>query len=71
MVIIQRYAGLNAKNCPIWVDTHFASLDEANRIQPDHRYRHIDTDPMPRPAPCYWADAYTVGLKPCCDRHVA
>jgi hypothetical protein len=67
--IIQRYAGLNDKNCPIWVDTAFTSLADANRFHSHHTYRTIQTDAMP--VHTYWADIYTVGIKPCCERHAA
>lgn len=68
--IIQRYAGLNSKNCPVWIDTAFPTLAEANSKCPDHSYRSIQTTPS-SDAPTYWADAHTVSLKPCCSKHAA
>lgn len=71
MTIIQRYAGMSALNCEIWIDTAFPTLEDSYS-HPDHIYRAITVEAISAGAQQrrnFWGDAHTVGIKPCCERH--
>jgi hypothetical protein len=69
--IIQRYVGLDQRNCPIWIDTAWGSLLEAhNHYLGQFSFRAITVEAADQ-APTFWATLDDVNLRPCCNRHVA
>lgn len=67
-IIIQRYVGLNDRNCPIWLDTAWGSLAEARNAYSGDVFREVYVDRVD--IPTFWATASDVRVRPCCKHHV-
>lgn len=67
--IVQRYVGLNNRNCEIWVDTAWTSLPDALSVYPDAVLREVSVTLTSNAARTFWAQASDVDLRPCCDKH--
>lgn len=72
--IVQRYAGWNETNCPVWIDTRFETLDRAREKHPEYEYREVGIVAAEQPGVrIFPATTDSIGIAPCgantCKKH--